>query len=489
MDQPIPRKDPEDRPEIGQVSSERVVAMALEFAARMAAAESLDEIYFALTNDLRALLHYERCFLITHLGGNTRVVAATHQPVLNKKSELQNHVTSIGRWLRDLKRPLVVGRGSIDTSVDLEGVPREILTELHSYMHSSDCTYVCCIPLIYNGGTSGHLLLEYFDANAPPKAAMMAVMKIAPAFAAALTARWILAEKPKLVDKLLLQPGSAWKGKRFVNNRLVILAVGMLCLGILFFAIPFRHTVGGEAVIVPQEKQYAFCKITGLIDKVFVKQGSQVEKGDTLATLDATDLDYKIRHEKRQYEILSRDMSLLQSQAIDDPSILAKFQLLELKRKNIAAELEYLSRQRGFLEIVAPVDGVIVTPDIETLSGKMLNAGEPFCEIAQSDLLQAVVYVPDERIVNVKKGQEVDLYLNNAPRIAYRLTVAQIAPRAEVQPRLGNMYEVKALFHEAPSSLRVGMKGIGKIQTGTANLWTMVTRRLSTRLNRFVLYF
>lgn len=489
MDQPIQRKDPEDRPVIGEAASERVVALTLEFAARIAAAESLDEVYFALTNDLRALLDYERCFLITHLGGNTRVVAATHQPVLNKKSGLQDHVASLGRLLRDLKRPLVLRKGSIETSVNHEDVPIEIMTELHSYMSRSDCSYVCCIPLIYNNATSGHLLMEYFGTKAPPKTAMMAVMKIAPAFAAALTARWIFEEKPKLADQLLLLPGKTWIGKRFISGRLPLIAVGMLFLFIIFFVIPFQYTVGGEAVIVPQEKQYAFCKIRGLIDKVFVKQGSQVEKGETLATLDATDLDYEIRREKRQYEILTRDMSLLQSKAIDDPSILAKFQLLELKRKNVAAELEYLSRQRGFLEIKSPVDGVIVTPDIETLSGKMLSAGEPFCEIAQFDLLRAIVYVPDERVVNVEKGQEVDLYLNNTPRKAYRLTVDEIAPRAEVQPRLGNVYEVKALFHDVPSSLRVGMKGIGKIRTGTANLWTMVTRRLSTRLNQFALYF
>lgn len=489
MEQRTPIRELDDRPNGTERSAEQIVALSLEFASRLAALESLEEIHFALTNDLRTLVDYDRCFLITHLGGHTGLVAATHQPILDRKSELQNLVTGISGSVRELDKPVVLHKDSASQAGADEHLDENVRADFLTYMNASEATVLCCIPLLYNKSVVGHLLMEYFGEHVPDKTSMMALMKIAPVFAAALTGRWLLEEKPKLVRTAFPSSGKRMYGPNVFTPRRIIAALCLVILAALLFLVPFSYTVGGEAAVIPEEKQYAFCKIGGLIDSVAVRQGSMVTKGQILAKLDATELDHQIRREQRQFEILSRDMALLQSRAIDDPSTLARIQLIELKRKNVAAELAYLKWQSRFLEIKAPVEGIVVTADVDTLAGKKLNPGEPFCEIAQSDLLCAVVYVPDERIGTVKKGQDVDLYLNTNPRVAYKLTVDRIAPRAEVKTRLGNVYEVRALFRKQPTSLRVGMKGIGKIDTGTANLWTMVTRRLSTRLNQLALYF
>lgn len=470
-------------------STERIVALTLEFASRVAASESFDEICFLLTNDLRALLDFDRCFLITHLGGTSQFVAATHQPILDAKSRLRDMLEDIARFSQELGKPLILHKRTFAASDQSEALSDRARLLLQSFMDASDCNCFCCVPLTYNKAVIGHLFMEYLDENAPAKDAIMAVVKIAPVLAAALTGRWILEKKPNLARYVWPSQRTGLMTRTFFSKRLPLFAVCLFFFVTLFFVIPFSYTVGGEAAIVPKEKQYAFCKIGGLIDKVFVRRGSKVKKGQTLATLDSTDLDYKIRREKRQYEILTQDMALLKSKAIDDPSALVRIELLELKRKNVTEELEYLRWQKKLLEIQAPEDGIIVTADVETLSGKRFDAGQPFCEIAEPGLLCANIYVPEERITHVKPGQDIDLYLNNRPRTAYRLRVDEIAPRAVVEPRLGNVYEVKALFLTSPPSIRVGMKGIGKIHAGEAILWTIVTQRLSTRLHRFALYF
>ncbi|MFH1115179.1 MAG: HlyD family efflux transporter periplasmic adaptor subunit [Pseudomonadota bacterium] len=488
MDHIAPNRDRNERAVLERSSTERIAALTIEFAARAVAAESLDEIHFLLTNDLRTLVGYDRCFLITHSGGDSDLTAATHQTVLDKKSELQSLIAAIGPSLRGLIRPLILHKDAAESPSD-ESWSNEVKPRLESYMNASECDYLCCIPLVYNKSAVGHLLMEYFGPNGPEKTSMAAAMKIAPVFAAALAGRRLIDSEPKVARRVL--PGSDGRSgrRKLPLGRILIFPASVLLMVVFLFLIPFSYIVGGEAVIISREKHYAFCKIGGLIDKVLVRQGSKVRKGETLATLDATDLDYKIRSQQRQYEILTQDMALLSSLAVDDPSKLVKSRLLDLKRKNIAGELEYLKWQARFLEITSPVDGVIVTTDVDTLSGKKLDAGEPFCEIAEPQLLAATVYVPDEGIMRVKKGQRVDVYLNAGPRTAHKLKVYEIAPRAEVQPRLGNVYDVRAEFRDAPSSLRVGMKGIGKIHTGTSNLWTLVTRRVFTQLNRLSLYF
>ena len=76
MDQIAPNRDLSDRAVMERSSTEKIAALTVELASRAVAAESLDEVHFLLTNDLRTLVGYDRCFLITHLGGNSDLTAA-----------------------------------------------------------------------------------------------------------------------------------------------------------------------------------------------------------------------------------------------------------------------------------------------------------------------------------------------------------------------------------------------------------------------------
>jgi len=92
-------------------------------------------------------------------------------------------------------------------------------------------------------------------------------------------------------------------------------------------------------------------------------------------------------------------------------------------------------------------------------------------------------------ITGDKAGQEAYIYLNNEPRRAYKVKVDEVAPRAEVEPRLGNVYKVTTVFADSPGRIKVGMKGVGNINTGTTNPWSLVTLRLAARVNQLLLYF
>ena len=103
--------------------------------------------------------------------------------------------------------------------------------------------------------------------------------------------------------------------------------------------------------------------------------------------------------------------------------------------------------------------------------------------------LSVDVNVPDDRITLVKPGQDVTVYLNSNPSHGYALKIKEIAPRAEALPRFGNIFRARASFADCPETTMVGMKGIGKIHTGTASLWSMISRKLITRWNEFTAHF
>jgi len=233
----------------------------------------------------------------------------------------------------------------------------------------------------------------------------------------------------------------------------------------------------------------AFCGIEGLIDKVYVREGSKVEAGQVLATLDPKELDYKARTANRHFDILTSEMALLKRSASEDPSKLAESELVALKRKAAWAEFEYYKWQQQFLEIKAPIAGIVLTKDIESLSGKKFLAGEAFCEIVAPGNLSTDIFVPEDKITYVKTGDPVSLYLSGTPRTGYNLTVSEIAPMAEAHPRLGNVYRVRAPFPDAPPSTMVGMRGIGKIHTMNSTLWYIVSTRLLSQWQKWTLHF
>ena len=102
-----------------------------------------------------------------------------------------------------------------------------------------------------------------------------------------------------------------------------------------------------------------------------------------------------------------------------------------------------------FLEIKAPVSGIVITKDVDSFVGKKFKAGEPFCQIAVPGDLWITVYAPEDKISLVRKGQPLDAYLNSEPSKGYPLKVAEIVPAAEVLPRMGNVFSVRAPFVNA----------------------------------------
>ncbi len=215
-----------------------------------------------------------------------------------------------------------------------------------------------------------------------------------------------------------------------------------------------------------------------------------MKEGEVVATLDPTDLDFKIEGSQRQLELLTAEMNLLKHSSGQDVSKLADSRITELKIKSVSTELKYFQWQKQFLEIKAPVSGIITTKSVETLIGKKFKAGEPFCEIAVPGDLCTEIYIPEDKVSRITTGQQGELNLNNQPTKAYLIQVQEVAPRAEVIQRLGNVYRVKAAFvgHEPPP-LKVGMKGVGTIYTEKTSLYSIVTQRLYAKWNQFVLYF
>ncbi|MBI5572669.1 MAG: efflux RND transporter periplasmic adaptor subunit [Desulfomonile tiedjei] len=467
---------------------QRTLALALELSKRAQEAASLDELSMILTNDLRILVEFDRALLITHVGAASELAAATNQPALEKKFPLYKLAGGLPESLKGVEKGVLISGKADAIDLATEDLPPAARDELLSYVKRSECSFLLCVPLNHNQTLLGHLLLEFYGNSVPNQVQVLTVLSVAPLLAAALAEKWLLREKPDIWQQVFptSQPG---RRSRLLSQRTGwAVAVALVLLGAIL-AMPMNYTVGGEAEVALHEKHIAFVKIDGLVERIDVAEGSTVEKDQVVAVLDRRELDQETKSARRRLEILTREMTLLKLEGGQQPSKLAESELVQLKAAGVREELEYLRWKAGFLDIKAPVSGVVVTREVDSLVGKRFKAGEPFCEIAAPGELRADVYVPEDKISYVRTGQPVEVYLNSEPGKALPSKVAEIAPMAQVFPRLGNVYRVAATFSGTTEEVKVGMKGIGKIETERTSLYQILKQRFLTRWNQYSIYF
>lgn len=458
----------------------------IELAERAILAPSLDELYFILTNDARALIDFDRAAVISHLGKVSTVLAISNEAERNQRSEFIARLSELGGCLRSHDRPLLLSRRLMKDDFPDGLISPNLREDLKSYMAYSGYTRLFLLPLPYRGRIIGHLLYEFSSETEPAEKEIRNFLRLALLFALAMAEKTVMEKKGGLKKLFTVESKEAGHGAALKKWTLVM--AGVVAVTVALFFVPFPRSVGGEVLVRSRINHMAFCRSDGLIETVFVREGDTVCRDQLLARLDPKEIDFQMATWKSQQDVLSNEMNRLTIEAGERPARLADKKTVELKKEVAQAELRRLAWKRKLLDIPAPVSGTVLTRDVEALAGKKLRSGEAFCEIAGDGELVAHIYVPEERIGSVKIGQNVDVYLNAEPTRSHRLTLSEIAPRAEVRQRHEGVYKVTALFPPTKGTVRVGMKGIGKIQVGDSSLWHILVERFSARWHLLALY-
>lgn len=114
----------------------------------------------------------------------------------------------------------------------------------------------------------------------------------------------------------------------------------------------------------------------------------------------------------------------------------ARQEQLDAARAQVAsaqATVDLLRVQLSKLIMVAPADGVVLTRAIEP--GEMAVPGATLLTVADLQNLKITVFVPEDRIGEVKLGDTVSLSVDSVTGQTYQATVTRIADKAEYTPR------------------------------------------------------
>jgi RND family efflux transporter MFP subunit len=249
-------------------------------------------------------------------------------------------------------------------------------------------------------------------------------------------------------------------------------------------------------------------KVMAYVRQVAVQVGDRVQEGQLLVTLDAQDLDTKVRGaEAAEAEVMSAipeadsgvagakaNLDLAQStfqrmqelaskksisnQEFDEASARlksaqatyemarAKRAQLDSKRASVQQEIRGATIMRDYTRIAAPFSGVVTAKSVEP--GNLAAPGAPLLTIEREGAYRLEASVDESRLPFVKAGQTVDVALESLDR---RLTahVSEIVPAVDVASR---SYIVKIDLPAMPN-LRSGMFGRAWFPMGTRKVLTI----------------
>ena len=131
--------------------------------------------------------------------------------------------------------------------------------------------------------------------------------------------------------------------------------------------------------------------------------------------------------------------------------------------KQAQANLALLDQQLAKLTAYAPMDGVILTRNVEP--GEFVQPGAVAFVMADLNNITITVYVPEDRYGQIKLGQQASVAVDSFPGETFPAEVIHIADQAEFTPRnvqtvegrSATVYAIKLKVSNSEGKLKIGM--------------------------------
>ncbi len=151
---------------------------------------------------------------------------------------------------------------------------------------------------------------------------------------------------------------------------------------------------------------------------------------------------------------------------LNSPSVAIAQKALDQAKTALAqaeANLALLDTQIAKLTLSAPMDGVILTRNVEP--GEFVQPGSTLFVLGQLQNLTITVYVPEDRYGEISIGQQAQVTVDSFPEMTFDAVVIRIADQAEYTPRnvqtvegrSSTVFAIKLSVSDPAGKLKPGM--------------------------------
>lgn len=223
-----------------------------------------------------------------------------------------------------------------------------------------------------------------------------------------------------------------------------------------------ENTVIAGGQVYAEELIDVGAQATGRVDRLYVKLGQRLKKGDLIADIDATQQKNALKDEEVNHQVLlaQYDIKKIQleqtqtefnkQQKAYKAGLISKLDFLKAKtslataQKELSVNQSQLEQARlkiataktnlGYTRITAPIDGVVVS--IVTKQGQNINAMQSsptIIKLAQIDRVQIKAKFSEADIPKLKTGMKAHFHILGLPKQKFEATLdaLELAPVSE----------------------------------------------------------
>ena len=247
-----------------------------------------------------------------------------------------------------------------------------------------------------------------------------------------------------------------------------ILAASIL---IAVMLIPFTYKVNCECELQPVLRRFIAAPHDSILEKTHVKSGDTITADQLIASLDGRKLRIELSGLRADYDgAKKRRESALALGNIAESQIA----LSEMTR--FLSKIDILKQQLTQLEVRSPINGLVLTGDLDKAEGAPLEMGQTLFEIAPLNEMVAEIKIPESEIQYVHPKMPVIFKLNAFPLKSWTGKIEHIHPCTEIVANQ-SVFIAKVRIPNIDNQFRPGMQGSAKIETHKAPLgWNLFHR-------------
>ncbi len=406
----------------------------LKFVSDVTGSLDPQEVARITTNYARDLLGCERCAVLRRTAGSWMMLSISGQEVVEKRGAMSKGMTAFvhahtpaeplpftpeGATAPDL-RPHVIALGKKELLSLGDGTGNQPSEERALVLNPHGPTPAVDAEYFDLGQVSSTLIVQLLDGDKRVVGALLAESTTEGFFEPALTAKepppshrlaeWIGNNTGRALRAALdhheLPMLFATRRLRDLKRRLtgterarhLFRTIFLLVLfgSILFF--PWMEEIESDCTLVPEKRIKIVPEVAGRVEKVFVREGTLVKKGDKLAKLETSALDTELKSASE--ELLGAIAEVEKFRGANDPG---SERIAQTKVRAYQQKVDRLKKDIVSATLLSPFDGIVLTKDIELTEGVFLNAGTDFAVLGSTEKWDLLVHIHEREVGKLEK--------------------------------------------------------------------------------------
>ena len=227
-----------------------------------------------------------------------------------------------------------------------------------------------------------------------------------------------------------------------------------------FFMGTMEYELTAPCVIRAGQSRHVAAPYDARIISTSAKAGDLVHVGDVLCQLDRAELDLKRAELHSELDLVEQQRlaALADQRLVEAQLAMAKTGLLNARTALIDRRIEQAT-------VTSPIDGMIVSGDLQKRLNGLVSRGEPLFEVAPADTWTLEIMVAESASSQLAAELNGRFASLARPEETYVFSILRVRPQTELH-RERTVFVAEADIQMSGGWIRSGMEGVAKIQMG-----------------------